>query len=435
MKCILSIILTLILFHPVRSQTDYEAETLRLYYEQKWDSLLMVGEKALAEGHDYFYMNVRTGAAAYHLGKYFTSTKYLENAHAQDKDDTYTLEMLFYSYINTGRTAQAALITKYMEFTWGSALLKAYLLSSLYFEAGPVIIPEVKPINAIAETGDKLFSERYTEFDAFYLLTGWKQPIGRRVQVNTAFSYITLNKGREVNIMYVDSLQGDFKVEQPELYLSASVTLNNRLAVAPAIRYAKTRITEPIISNDSITNLYLGNPIGGSYNNVIAGGELTYSGNYFKATIGAWHLAVNKTSSVQLASSLTLYPTGNLNLYSITGVNWKSERTSKPIFGSQIIGFRLFDRTWLELSATAGNLAGTIELNGQLLNNQVVESNYRLASLLIFDINPSFRIIARYQYLQNEASLYVMDNEYVLNKINYNYNKHIITGGITWNIL
>ncbi len=322
-----------------------------------------------------------------------------------------------------------------MEPTWGNALMKTYLFPSIYVEAGPVIIPSIKPVRRILKSSDNLFSERYKELDAFYLLTGWKQPIGRRVQLNTAVSYISLNKSREVNIRYVDSLQGDFQVEQPELYLSASVTLNNRFAVAPAIRYAKTRVTEPIISNDSITNLYLGNPIGGSYNNIIAGGELTYSGNYFKATMGAWHLAVNKTSSVQLASSLTLYPTGNLNLYSITGVNWKSERTSKPIFGSQTVGFRIFDRTWLELSVTAGNLAGTIELNGQLLNNQVVESNYRLASLLIFDINPSFRIIVRYQYLQNKASLYVLDNEYVLNKINYNYNKHIITGGITWNIL
>ncbi len=435
MRYLLSIILTLILFHTVRSQTDYEAETLRLYYEQKWDSLLLVGEKALAEGHDYFYMNVRAGAAAYQLGKYFTSSKYLENAHAQDKNDPFTLELLFYSYVNTGRTAQAALITKYLEPTWGNALLKTYLFPSVYIEAGPVIIPSIKPIRRILKSSDILYSERYKELDAFYLLTGWKQPIGRRVQLNTAVSYITLNKSREVNIRYVDSLQGDFQVEQPELYLSASVTLNNRLAIAPAIRFARTRVTEPIVSNDSITNLYLGYPIGGSYNNLIAGGELTYYGIYFKATIGAWHLSVNKTSSAQLASSFTIYPTGNLNLYSTTGVNWISERTSKPVFGSQTVGFRMFNRTWLELSATIGNLAGSVELNGQLLNNQVVESNYRLATLLIFDINPSFRIIARYQYLQNRASLYVIDNEHVLNKINYNYNKHIITGGITWNIL
>jgi hypothetical protein len=179
----------------------------------------------------------------------------------------------------------------------------------------------------------------------------------------------------------------------------------------------------------------LGDPIGGSYNNVVVGGELTYSGNYIKTTFGAWHLSVNKTSAVQLSSSLTFYPTGNMDLYSITALNWRSARTSKPVFGSQTIGFKLFDRTWMELSATLGNLAGTVELNGQLLNNQVVESEYRLASLLIFDINSSFRIIARYQYLQNAASLYVIDSEYVLNTINYKYNKHIITGGITWSIL
>jgi hypothetical protein len=435
MKYIFSILFTLILLQAVRSQTDYESETLRLYYEEKWDSLMVMGEKAIAEEHNYFYMYARTGTAAYKIGKFFTAAKYLEDALAQDKSNSYVLEMLFYSYINSGKTAQAALITKNMEPPWGDALIKAYHLPSLYIESGPVIIPEVKPISSITATSDKLFTERYTENDAFYLLVGWKQPFGKRVLLNSAFSYITLNKQREINIRYVDSLQGSFIVNQPELYISPTITLNRRFLVSPALRYARTQITEPIISYDSITNLYLGDPIGGSYNNVVVGGELTYSGNYISTTIGAWHLSVNKTSSVQLSSSLKVYPTGNINLYSITALNWKSARTSKPVFGSQTVGFKLLDRTWLELSATAGNLAGTVELNGQLLNNQVVESEYRLASLLIFDISSSLRIIARYQYLQNAASLYVIDNEYVLNTINYNYNKHIITGGITWTIL
>ncbi|MCO5264531.1 MAG: hypothetical protein M9948_01390 [Lentimicrobium sp.] len=33
---------------------DIESLTLRLYNEQKWDSLLMVGENAIENGVDYF---------------------------------------------------------------------------------------------------------------------------------------------------------------------------------------------------------------------------------------------------------------------------------------------------------------------------------------------------------------------------------------------
>lgn len=413
---------------------DYESITLDLYNQKNWDNLLITGKEAIKAGYDYFNVRVRTGAAAFHLQKYSLSAKHLEKAVELNNKNDYANELLYYAYTFTGRKPHAGYLTRNFSPDLNQEFSKKFMNPTLYIEAGPVISNHTKKTGNIDENNSTLFTEKYSEQNAFYLVAGLKKPLGNNIIVDVAVSQINLSKHRSIYIRDVDSLNGDFKVKQTEFYISPAVCLNKRLQLIPAIRFARTDISEPILSNDSITNLYLGNPIGIRYNNFIIGGKAIYSHNYWQADVGMWHLTINDSRSMQYSASVMVLPFGNLNLYSISGLSYMPDRANQPFIATQTIGFKTFNKTWLELSGTKGNLLNTVEQNAQLLNNQVVESNYRIASLLIYDLNKQIRLTLRYQLIENDAATYFSVKNYEIQRAYTTYFKHIITGGITWNI-
>ncbi len=414
--------------------SDYDAITLQLYNQKKWDSLLIIGKEAIESGYDYFNIQVRTGAAAFYLQKYAKSASYLEKAIKLNYKNDYANELLYYSYTFTGRKAQAGYLLKKFSTDLNDELRNRHLNPTIYLEAGPVISNDTKKTGKIRGGSTTSFTEKYTEQNAFYLLAGFKKPFGENLIIDASVSQINLSKHRSIYIRDVDSLNGDFTIKQTEFYISTGVCISRRIQIIPAIRFARTDINEPFLSDDSITNLYLGSPIGIKYNNFIAGGKISYSHNYWQADVGAWHLTINDNRSMQYSASLMILPLGNLNLYSISGISYKTDRNQQPIFASQTFGFKTFSKTWLELSATKGNLVNTVEQNAQLLNNQVVKSNYRITSLLIFDLNKQIRLTLRYQFMENEATTYYSTSNYEVQNTYSAYFKHIITGGIAWNI-
>jgi len=412
----------------------YEALSLRLYYEQKWDSLLMTGREAIDKGYDYFYMQVRTGAAGYYLGKYALAARYLENAKKLNSSDEFTNELLFMSYLYTGRDNHAALLTGKMPPQRGEMLYRSYIKPSLYLEFGPVITNGRQSAKHYKETDSVNFSEKYADDKAIYSVVGWKQPVNHRLSVNTAISYLDFNKYREDKIRFVDSLTGNYKVSQYEFYLSPSFTINRRWSLSLAGRMTSTRLTEPIVSQDSVVNLYLGNPIAGTWHDFVAGGEVLYSSNYWKLSAGGWYLSINDKKSWQGSASVVLLPRGNLDLYTITTLTYR-DRATQPFIFTQRAGTKVYKRSWLEVSGTFGNIAGTTEYNGQLFNNQVNKAEYRLSSLFFADVSSRLRIMVRYQFIRNVSDIYFLDAGYILQKDAYNFNSHTITGGITWFVL
>lgn len=412
----------------------YEALSLRLFYEQKWDSLLTTGREAIDKGYDYFYMQVRTGAAAYYVGKFSLAAKYLEKARKLNSSDEFTNELLFMSYLYTGRSNYAALLTTKMHPQRGEILYSNYINPSFYTEIGPIITNGCKSADRFKEKDSVNFSEKYADDKAIYSLVGWNQPINRKLIINAAISYLDFNKYREDKIRFVDTLAGNYKVSQYEFFLSPTFTINSRWAFSLAGRMTSTSLTEPIVSQDSIVNLYLGKPIAGSWHDFVAGGEGFYASNYWKLSAGAWYLSVNDKQSWQGSASVVLLPRGNLDLYTITTITYFN-RATKPFIFTQRAGTKVYKRSWLEVSGTFGNISGTTEYNGQLFNNQVNKAEYRLSSLFFADVSSKLRIMVRYQFIRNVSDIYFLDTGYKLQKDAYSFNSHTITGGITWFVL
>lgn len=415
------------------SAPDYESTTLRLYYEAKWDSLMKTGLTALEEGYKDFYIYVRTGAAAYYKGNYSLAAGLLEKADDLYRGDDYTNELLYYSYLYTARPQQALLVRKYMS---GELKMKISKLTgqSVYLETGPIFTDGKKQADGHMKTDTISFSDKYSEKEAFYLVTGIRQPVNRWLWISGAFSSLDFTKHRDVQIKYWDTLAGDYRVRQSEYYFSPSFVLNKRMTFSPSLRITDTKVSEPIVSEDSITSLYLGLPVARNFNDYVAGGEILYASNYWKALTGGWFIRAGSIETWQVSGSVVLMPLGNLNLYTVSNITWKSIAAESPFVFSQSCGFKVYNRTWLEIAGTIGNVAATTEYNGQLLNNQINKSKYRLSSILLIDLTPKLRFSMRYQYMKNESMAWFLNPEYKLFEEPYTYNRHIITGGLTWNV-
>lgn len=417
------------LLNSQRYLQELEFHTYRLYTQQKWDSLLTIGKQAIESDISGYYLFVRTATAAFYLGKYSLAIHYIQLARQIKFSDPYVDELLFYSYLYSGKRMQAHVLAKTGASAGGKQMMKKNFGPSAYIESGPVIYQKLKALKG-KETD--LYNDRITDKNGIYTLLGYKHSICPRLALTGSFSNVTLEKSRQVNIKYLDTLSGNYQVKQNEYYLSADILLSNRFILSPSINFASTSVEEPIKSTDSVTNLYLGPKMESDYTNYVAGTEISYNANYWTATAGIWYLMFNGQEKYQLQASYLIMPCGNLNLYSKTTLNYLRQRTTEPFVITELAGFKVTDKIWMELSGTLGNLAGTVEQNGQLINNQISRTIYRIESLVIFDLSQKIRLTARYQFSENENLYYTLNAENLLNQTEYKSYKHVITGGVTW---
>lgn len=91
-------------------QTAAEADLISydLYQRAQWRQLARYGKAATSAGFDFYYLNLRTGIAAFKLGKWREAEKWLLRAIAQYTEDAVAREYLYWVYLEMGRPIEAA---------------------------------------------------------------------------------------------------------------------------------------------------------------------------------------------------------------------------------------------------------------------------------------------------------------------------------------
>jgi len=116
-----------------------DATTYQLYMQKDWDSLILVGNEAIKNGEDYFYLRLRIGIAYYHKENYRKAASHLQKALQFNSVDTTTLEYLYYSYLFSKRDLEARiLLSKFPDKLREKIKTKKYkVLDQIYIETGP----------------------------------------------------------------------------------------------------------------------------------------------------------------------------------------------------------------------------------------------------------------------------------------------------------
>lgn len=413
---------------------DYETLTYRLYTQQKWDSLLIVGEKAINQGYDYYYMRARAGIAAFELQKYVRAAMHLQVALDFNDSDLYIIRLMHQSLMYSGRKDEARAFLAKLPSESAKAIGSASLRPLVYVETGPAFSNHVGKFKQKRQSGNGLYSETYLNNNSFYFLAGTEIPLGYRWSVNAAFSAMNFNKSRRVDIAYIDSLSGQYKVRQSEGYLSASYLLGNRIKITPAFRISNVNYSNSLSSDDSLAQGMIGPANSVKYNDVAYGGELSFLAPYFTATAGFWALEVDKANYTQTSASFFLRPLGNLNLYTLTGLTYKHNGLDGSMIYHQMVGGKISNKLWGEAFYTLGDLTGTGENNLQVFYNAFEKVQNRYGLRLIYTVNSRLKFSLRGQVYTREGTELYFDEKSHRGIYSYNYQTLSITGGVSWNL-
>lgn len=108
------------------------------YLRKEWRQLAKYGETATQAGYDFYYLNLRTGIAFYHLKKWHIAKKWLQKAIGNNIDDTLAREYLYWIRLFTNRPTEAAriytILPKEAQYRINNPPRK--LLSSIVIEGG-----------------------------------------------------------------------------------------------------------------------------------------------------------------------------------------------------------------------------------------------------------------------------------------------------------
>jgi len=421
-------------FEAKAGQTDYESLTLRLYNEQKWDSLLITGEEAINMGFDYYYMRVRTGRAAFEKQRYTRASVHLEKALEYNSGDEYATYLLYKSYEYSGKALWARWLLYNSPVSFRKSLGMPGRLPQMYLEAGPAYANHSQMYTKHRRKDAGTYSEVYQNIHSGYLLAGVNKYLGTRAGINAAFSYLNFLKRREVKITGLDSLSGEYHVFQYEYYCAPSFAISRRINISPAFRLMHVSLSNPLESSDTLVQRLIG-PAGTLvYNDLAAGGEVSYLSRYVIATAGGYYIRVDKLNTTQLTGQLFVMPFGNLNLYSSSTVSYRKTVLESNYFFTQMIGLKIAKPLWGEISYTGGDFSNTGEYNLQVVYNAFDKINYRLAARLIFNVSDDLKLSIRYQRCSRVGSelFYPISGEPEINT--YNYINQTFTGGIVWNL-
>jgi hypothetical protein len=413
---------------------NYETLTLRLYYEQKWDSLLTMGEEAIDKGYDYYYMRVRVGEAAFYKQRYVRAAGHFEKALQFNTGDEYATRLLYKSYHYSGRADEARWLLGILPAAMADDMGRADRRPVLYLEAGPAFTDHVKQFEKNRQAGPGTYSEVYLNRNSQYLLVGAYFPVGFRLGINAAIGVMNFNKNRRVDITYVDSLSGDYSVFQLETYISPSFNITPRIKISPAFRLVNVNLENPLKSDDSLVQRIIGPSKELNYNDYAFGGEVSYSAPRWTITGGVWSLKVDKLEFIQSTATLFYKPLGNLNLYGLTSVSLKSSQINNDYIVYQMIGGKIYRKLWGEAFVSWGDLSGTAEHNLQIIYNAFDKVKTRVGTKLIISVNDYLSLSFRYQVFFREGSELFFPVDEPGQIFSYNYMNQSITGGIKWNL-
>ncbi|PTQ98071.1 hypothetical protein C8P68_103231 [Mucilaginibacter yixingensis] len=387
-KQYLLIIALLLLFGFAHAQQvpDYQqadSTTQALYSAGKWQALIDYTNQTDAQGLDFPALHQRAAYARFMTGNYSAAlAKYQQVL----KHDSYNptaryMSMLCQQYLN--RDGNASYQAKFVDTT---VLNKNNITPFGLIEAG---IEASAKIPNIALRGTGFYSRA-----SLGNRLGWRLQLDQSVAVyHQAITVAGNNDLRDFS----------FNNDQFEYYARLGYTLTSNLTLLGAYHYLHTKFGTD------------------SYQNHVELAGLKYAAPYFTLQADANFSKMSNSGLQQYNGELTVYPTGSLNLYTISRVSVQSGYLSSTIF-NQRIGFKAFKRCWLEGSINVGRMDNYLEADALYVYNAVDVTTFKAGGTLYYQLGRHLLAYANYAFEDKE-------NHY---NTNATYQQNSITGGLTW---
>lgn len=415
----------------------YDQATWHLYQQKQWDSLILVGKAALADGNDYQYLNARMGVAWFEKGDFRMASHYFYKALKMNSGDEFAREYLYFSYLYSGRSGAARNIaTGFQQATRERLALPATTRPAfVYAEMGPVISNAVDPWRDVPITGpDSVYGEFNLPGSAFYFHAGGSFDLGSFVTAYAGYSNLSLDRYQRIQIATLDTIKRSYGFAQHQAYLNFSIEPFPGLRIVPSIHYIYNR-SKPVFASynaDSVRYIFKQRTL--KNNQVAAGLALYAEWKRFGFTLHTNYANLMDYNQIGLGGAITWYPTGNLKSWIRMHGTWFSEEGTTRWVLEPSAGIKLSNHIWFESSVALGDMTRYVDETNFLVYNTDDKTTLRAQGVFYIPVFDNVMFSIRYIFNRAEGSLYQYDlTEASLVRESIDYNKHTILGGIKWN--
>lgn len=425
---------------------NIDQKTYQLFQNKMYKKVIYVGEKAIKNGTDYFYLRNRIAISYFELKNYRLAIYHFEKAMKFNGDDPTTLEYLYYAYIFSGRNGDAnLLISIFPDYLKEKINYKRKYLNSIYLEGGPSLSNNISKNGGLDIDGDtSIYGESDLNDKMIYFHLGLKHDLFSRLSIYHGFSNLAISKRKTIMNNNKDTTF-DYTVKQMEYYINADFQLSKGLKITPALHLISVKADVTNASFDTVSFKYLYSNSSLNMSNYVMSLGLTKEYKKFSVNIFATYSNLNSQKQWQLGVSGTYFPFGNLDMYCNTTLallNTKSKVITPGSGGNrefrliydQMLGAKIVSNLWLEASVSIGNLANYSEKNAFIVYNIADKINLKSGITAIYSLSNNFELSLRYQYLSRESSYMNFIDAINQQEILTNYQNNTIIGGIKWKL-
>lgn len=477
----------------VSGQRDFvqtDIQTYRLFTEQKWDSLIASGKRALKEGIDFYYLRVRMGVAFFSKEKYLTAVRHLKAAHVQNPSDGYVSYYLYYALRYTNQFEEAELILANLPPETREKVEQKRQWADLAYAAGGYTFSNALTTDrkGTLMKHDSVYGEEDLYGDNLYFSAGWNLRPTRQLSLQMQYSYLGFSKqkshqwsrgeyrltavrdtswGKEYLYSFPQTVYDttyQYRVNQHEFHLGANLSVGSGIRIMPAFhlvrvgfpvtraayRFDTIDLPAYYTSGDSTMHTfpfplltYSFPTRDTSFSNYIASLRITKDAGIFSLGISGSYANLNGYIQKQIGASVTFFPAGNLNYYSSTYITGFFQNREKRLLISQVLGAKLTSWLWAEGYFHYGDHTNANIFNGSVVYNNSDRIRYRTGASILFVISPQLQLSLTWQLAAKESIQYyylkVMDPSAssireVRTTADNPYQTQSIFGGITWKL-
>ena len=428
------------------------------YMYKNYTDLIKVGEKAIKQNTDYFYLRMRLGIAYYQKHQYRMASKHFEQALNFNTGDSLAIEYLYYSYkfsnddISATKCLQYSTSPKAHDLKKKQTVLKNIYLfygfrmyntdhieETLFSDFETEMESYPKPIVINDDTSKYYYTEislpqYYSNIQigaTFRILPSWQ--VGIAYQNFNVDHHSTIVNYKDTLLSNPDKWEGEYlmansvnNIKASQFYLNNTFGISNKFELSVFANYqyyTNTKTSDVDYINDTSFEV----------SNVLLGASLIFKQSYYQLFMGANTLSITHKPTLQSDFGITVFPFANnqlaLGLMGTFIHNDKNTKDSWVVIPS--IAYSPIERLTLFGSASWGKRNNWQTNNGYVIYNG------------LFDINSSYNLSANTRIYRR--LYFKLEYEY-LNTTSYSFSKlpeteifkeinfitHSIIGGLIW---
>jgi hypothetical protein len=449
-----------------------DSATYSMYQKQEWKELIKLGNEAIYNNIDYFYLRMRVGIAYYETREFEPAISHFEKALEFNSANETAMEYIYYSLAFSGKSRDAGYYAKTLNQTLKDKI-KPELpkkIDKLFLEGGYNIIPDFENIkkNIIPPDEKNYRLEKDVTGKFIFAGFGLNHECNKKFSFLHSYSYMKADGFQQ--LYFADNINHDtlyneynyslkilqyyfaptfygrennsFTLFGNIMYLTSNKYDYKFLRTAPIPLPLPTNPPPPVyiyempIKLKTITSLQF-----------VAG--INYTKNYKKSLFDftATFSNINSYKQIQLTPGYGIYLNKNKTVFSKSTFTIFFQNPEIRAIINQSFSFKITKKLEMDISGSYGTLRNYNENNGYTILNSNDETLYRIGTKISFPIIKKLSCFASYSFSGKNLPfdfLYfngpqlshggqsVTGNTFTTTIQNNKYNQHLINGGIIW---